>query len=87
MTGVALVEVSTLDHILKELSSLKKEVLEMRGLGDDQKFPPFAAAEYLNRKESTLRTWRCTKQGPKYRKHNGQIYYTKKDLDAYKNGE
>jgi hypothetical protein len=47
------------------------------------------AAEFIKRKPSTLKTWRCLddKKGPKYRTDNkGKIFYRESDLREFMEG-
>lgn len=44
------------------------------------------AAEYLGVSSATLRSWRCLKKGPKYRKIGKLIRYSQKDLGTWLDG-
>lgn len=41
------------------------------------------AAAYLDYSTGTLENWRVTKNGPKYYKPKGKIYYYQDDLDKW----
>ena len=45
------------------------------------------AAEFLNLSPITLSHYRCQGRGPIYRKHGWRIFYAKRDLIDWSNGQ
>lgn len=41
------------------------------------------AAKYLGLTRSTIDHYRCSGQGPKYRKHGGRVFYHIEELDTW----